>query len=126
MVISGLSLNIIQVTTLSPSFKSFPALSFFTFFPIFTISPVPSCPNTTGIKLNGSFLYSWASVPQIPHPSTFTKISPSPISGIGYSFNSIFPNSVIIATLAVFGTEPADEKEEVVLFCFCAVCPVIS
>ena len=24
------------------------------------------------------FLNSWASVPQIPHPSTFTRISPSP------------------------------------------------
>ena len=108
MVISGLSLNIIQVTTLSPTFKGFPALSAFTFLPIFTISPVPSWPKATGMSPKGSLLNSWASVPQMPQPSTFTRISPSPTSGIGNSFTSYFSNAVSIATLAVFGTEPPD------------------
>ena len=67
---------------------------------------VAACPNATGIKPNGSLLYSWESVPQIPHPSTFTRISPSPTSGMGNSFTSYFSNAVSMATLAVFGICP--------------------
>ena len=99
-------MKIMQVTTLSPTFRSLPALSFFTFFPIFTISPVPSCPRATGISPKGSLLNSWASVPQTPHPSTFTSISPSPTSGMGNSFTSKCSRPVSIATCAVFGMEP--------------------
>lgn len=84
-VISGSSLKIIQVTTLSPILTGFPAVSVLTFLPMATISPVPSCPRTTGISPNGSFLYSCASVPQTPHPSTLTRMSSSPTSGSGYS-----------------------------------------
>jgi chaperonin GroES len=43
---------------LSPTLTGLPAVSTLTFLPIFTISPVPSCPRTTGIRPNGSFLYS--------------------------------------------------------------------
>ena len=92
-----------QVTTLSPTFTGFPAVSTLTFLPIATISPVPSCPSATGIRLNGSLLNSCASVPHTPHPSTLTRISSSPIGGIGYSLMSKCSFSVNTATLAVFG-----------------------
>ena len=101
-------MKIIQVTTLSPSLRSFPAESFLTFLPILTISPVPSCPKATGIKLNGSLLNSCASVPQTPQPSTLTRISSSPTSGIGNSLISNFSNSVSIATCAVEGIPVPD------------------
>ena len=96
-------MKIIQVTTLSPTFTGFPAVSTLTFLPIATISPVPSCPSATGIRLNGSLLNSCASVPHTPHPSTLTRISSSPIGGIGYSLMSKCSFSVNTATLAVFG-----------------------
>ena len=58
IVISGSSLKIIHVTILSPTLTGLPAVSTLTFLPIFTISPVPSCPSATGIRLNGSLLNS--------------------------------------------------------------------
>ena len=88
---------------MSPTFSGFPALSTLTFLPIFTISPVPSCPRATGINPNGSLLNSCASVPQTPQPSTLTRISPSPSSGIGNSLISKCSRDVSIATCAVFG-----------------------
>ena len=52
---------------------------------------------------NMFLLNSCASVPHTPHPSTLTRISSSPIGGIGYSFSSKCSFSVNTATLAVFG-----------------------
>ena len=90
--ISGWYLHVSQVpqglrpvTILSPTLSGLPVKSFVTFLPSLTISPVPSWPSWTGQNPKGSPLYSCTSVPQMPHPSTFTRISSSPISGIGSS-----------------------------------------
>ena len=96
------------------------------FLPIFTISPEPSCPNTTGIRENGSPLYSCTSVPQIPQPSTFISISSSDILGRLNSLTSIFLAPVKTAAFADVGTVPLVIFESLAPFISVKTCFIIS